>query len=77
MLGLLMECVPKLLLLHLFPLTSGTIYVEGDVVHIGVTRFKCRGLPGVGHCNTAAYQPALEAGIGDYGFKADGICPPV
>jgi len=68
-----MECVPKLLLLHVFPWTSGTIYVEGDVVSIGVTRFKCRGWLGVGHCNTAAY----EAGIGDDGWKADGICPPV
>ena len=55
--------------------SSSRSYDHGDVVRMGLQRFKCRSYPNGLWCNNGAYAPALGAGIWANAWSKDGNCP--
>ena len=58
------------------PYSATAKYVAGDVVRIGINRFKCKQWPFSLWCENEAYAPTLEAGeTWTSAWSTDGDCP--
>lgn len=57
--------------------SSSFDYHEGDVVRVGMKRFKCREWPNKFWCKMEAYKPTNdENGVWRDAWTTDGMCPP-
>jgi len=57
------------------PWSSSATYETGDVVRLGLDRFKCREHPNVGWCGNSAYKPtSSDSDIWTQAWTRDGAC---